>query len=106
MRMQVIRVLLRIGIKALLDGTLGREAARQRNCDAVLEEIARKLDARKANGAASDAKPRSGRTGRAGRGSRKLGSLPRRSKPYTRAPRLCRGWRNHVRRYPPIVSKG
>jgi hypothetical protein len=55
MQMQVIRVLLPIGIKALLDGSLGREAARERNRAAVLEEIARKLDARKANGATSDA---------------------------------------------------
>jgi hypothetical protein len=34
---------------------LGRGAARERNRAAVLEDIARKLDARKANGAAADA---------------------------------------------------
>jgi hypothetical protein len=44
-----------IGIKAVLNGSLGREAARERNRDAVLEELARRLDARKAKGAASDA---------------------------------------------------
>jgi hypothetical protein len=43
MRMQVLRVILRIGIKALLDGKLGLEAARERNRDAVLEELARRL---------------------------------------------------------------
>jgi hypothetical protein len=53
--MQVLRILWRIGIKALLNGSLDREAARQRNREAVLEEFARPLDARQANGAASDA---------------------------------------------------
>ena len=33
-----------IGIKALLDGKLGREAARERDRDSVLEELARRLD--------------------------------------------------------------
>jgi hypothetical protein len=42
MQMQVIRVLLPIGIKALLDGSFGREAARERNRAAVLEELDRK----------------------------------------------------------------
>jgi hypothetical protein len=45
MQMQVIRILWRIGIKALLDGKLGREAARERNRAAVLEELGRKLRA-------------------------------------------------------------
>jgi hypothetical protein len=42
MQMQVIRVLLPIGIKAVLNGSLGREAARERNRDAVLEKLARR----------------------------------------------------------------
>jgi hypothetical protein len=42
----VIRVLLPISVKALLDGTLGREAARERNREAVLERIEAALDAR------------------------------------------------------------
>jgi len=42
---QVTRVLLSIGIKAALDGTLAREAARERNRSAVLEEFARQLGA-------------------------------------------------------------
>jgi len=44
-----------ISVKALLDGTLGREAARERYRNAVFKEIARRRAARKANGAASDA---------------------------------------------------
>jgi hypothetical protein len=43
---QVSRVIFMIGIKALLDGKLGREAARERNRAAVLEELDRKLRAR------------------------------------------------------------
>jgi hypothetical protein len=43
MRMQVMRIVLAIGIKALLDGKLVRDAARERNRDAVLEELARRL---------------------------------------------------------------
>jgi hypothetical protein len=39
MQMQVIRVLLPIGIKALLDGTLGRETARERHREEALERI-------------------------------------------------------------------
>jgi len=42
-RMQVTRVVFMIGVKALLDGKLGREAARERNGDAVLEELDRNL---------------------------------------------------------------
>jgi hypothetical protein len=47
MRMQVLRVILRIGIKALLDGTLGRDAARERDRQRVLAELA--LDLRSAD---------------------------------------------------------
>ena len=45
MQMQVIRVLLPIGIKALLDGSLDREAARERNRARVLEKLDRELRA-------------------------------------------------------------
>jgi hypothetical protein len=53
MRMQVSRVILRIGIKALLDGTLGREAARERDRERVLGELLRGFQERE--GAARDA---------------------------------------------------
>ena len=43
LQMQVMRVLLPIGIKALLDGSLAREVDRERNRAAVLEELDRKL---------------------------------------------------------------
>jgi hypothetical protein len=43
MQMQVMRVLLPIGIKAMLDGTLAREAARERDRQRLLEELDRKL---------------------------------------------------------------
>jgi len=42
---QVMRVLWSIGIKALLDGTLAREAARERDRAAMLKELARDLSA-------------------------------------------------------------
>src|SRR5262249_2039735 len=42
---QVMRVFLSIGIKAPLDGTLAREAQRERNRVAVLDELTRKLGA-------------------------------------------------------------
>ena len=45
-RMQVTRVVFMIGVKALLDGTLGREAARQRNRAAALERLTEALRAR------------------------------------------------------------
>src|SRR5215831_16390920 len=45
MQMQVIRVLLPIGIKAALDGSLDREIARERNRAAVLEALDRKVRA-------------------------------------------------------------
>ena len=44
-QMQVMRVLLSIGIKAYLDGSLDREAARDRNRAVVLEKLARDLSA-------------------------------------------------------------
>jgi hypothetical protein len=44
-RMQVIRVVFVVGAKALLDGTLGREAARGRERERVLAEMARDLRA-------------------------------------------------------------
>ena len=40
---QVMRVLLSIGIKAALDGTLDRELARERSRAAVLDELDRQL---------------------------------------------------------------
>ena len=45
-RMQVIRVVFVVGAKAHLDGTLGREAARGRERDRVLAEMAQDLRAR------------------------------------------------------------
>jgi hypothetical protein len=41
-QMQVIRDLLKIGVKAVLDGTLAREVARERDRWRVLEELARR----------------------------------------------------------------
>src|SRR5262249_3632584 len=41
-QMQVMRVLLRIGPKAMLDGSLDREAARERDWQRVVDELARK----------------------------------------------------------------
>jgi hypothetical protein len=38
-RMQVTRVVFMVGAKALFDGKLGREAARERDCERVLEEL-------------------------------------------------------------------
>jgi hypothetical protein len=43
MQMQVMRILLSIGIKAALDGSLDRDLARDRNRAAMLEELARDL---------------------------------------------------------------
>jgi hypothetical protein len=37
--MQVIRVLMRIGVKAQLDGTLQREAALERNRERILADL-------------------------------------------------------------------
>jgi hypothetical protein len=41
--MQVIRILSRIGLKAVLDGT-AREAARERDRERTLEELTRKAN--------------------------------------------------------------
>ena len=38
--MQVMRILLRVGVKAVLDGTLAREAARERNRERVIANLA------------------------------------------------------------------
>ena len=43
MQMQVMRILLPIGIKAMLDGSLDRDLARERDRAAMLEELARDL---------------------------------------------------------------
>ena len=40
-RVQVVRVVFTICVKAMLDGTLDREAARERNRERVLTELAR-----------------------------------------------------------------
>ena len=40
-QMQVLRVFLLIGLKAVLDGTLAREAARERDRERILEELSR-----------------------------------------------------------------
>jgi hypothetical protein len=42
-RMQVTRVVFAIGVKALLDGRLGREAARERDRHRILDEVERRL---------------------------------------------------------------
>jgi hypothetical protein len=44
-RVQVMRIIFATGTKALLDGTLGREAVRERSRAAVLEELHRELRA-------------------------------------------------------------
>jgi hypothetical protein len=49
-RMQVLRIVFAIGIRPLLDGTLGREAARERNREAVLERIDAAIRARQRSG--------------------------------------------------------
>jgi hypothetical protein len=55
MQMQVMRVLLRIGIKAALDGSLDREAAFERNRERILDELLRDLKShRQPDGAAAD----------------------------------------------------
>ena len=46
MQMQVMRVLLPIGIKAVLDGSLDRELTRERNRAAALDELHHKLGAK------------------------------------------------------------
>jgi hypothetical protein len=46
--MQVTRVVFMIGVKALLDGTLGREAGRERNRDAELARLSEAVRTRHA----------------------------------------------------------
>jgi hypothetical protein len=46
MQMQVMRVLLPIGIKAALDGSLDRELTRERSRAAALDELHHKLGAK------------------------------------------------------------
>src|SRR5262249_45901267 len=41
-QMQVMRVFLRIGLKAVLDGTLAREAVRERDRQRIVEELTRR----------------------------------------------------------------
>ena len=55
MQMQVIRVLWPIGIKALFDGKLGRDAARERQRTAALEAMRRALATRQSESAAPEA---------------------------------------------------
>jgi hypothetical protein len=43
LKMQVIRIIFRIGTKEMLNGTLAREAARERDRPRVLAELARDL---------------------------------------------------------------
>jgi hypothetical protein len=45
--LQVMRIIFMIGVKALLDGKLGREAARERDRQRILAEMARDLRARR-----------------------------------------------------------
>jgi len=45
-QMQVIRVLLKIGVKAMLDGRLGREAARERDLERIFGELLRGFEER------------------------------------------------------------
>jgi hypothetical protein len=83
LRTQVWRVVFVIGIRALLDGKLDREAARERNRAAILEGLDRKLaGADRPDGAASEAWPRSGKSGPRGEGlaiMRQLGNCARSS---------------------------
>jgi len=48
-QMQVMRILLRIGLKAMLDGTLARAAARERDKDRILGELIDGLEERAAH---------------------------------------------------------
>jgi len=50
-QMQVLRVFLLIGLKAVLDGTLAREATRERDRERILEELARGFEEHAARGA-------------------------------------------------------
>jgi hypothetical protein len=55
MRMQLLRVILPIGIKALPDGKVGRDAARERDRGRRLEELARAFGIGQREGAAPEA---------------------------------------------------
>jgi hypothetical protein len=44
MKVQVIRIVLRICVKAMLDGTLERDAARERDWDRILGELIRRFE--------------------------------------------------------------
>jgi hypothetical protein len=44
MKVQVIRIVLRICVKAMLDGTLERDAARERDRDRILGELIRRFE--------------------------------------------------------------
>jgi hypothetical protein len=48
-----MRIVLAVGIRALLDGKLGRETARERNRTAVLDDLARQFGEKE--GAAANA---------------------------------------------------
>ena len=71
-RWQVWRVVFTIGVKAMLDGTLERGIARERDRERRLEELARRLGADAPEPCGKIAEPRSGKTGVPGRGGRKL----------------------------------
>jgi hypothetical protein len=74
-QMQVIRILLRIGLKAVLDGTLAREAARERDRQRILEGLARR------EFGASDDRNGTGKTGSAaGVASKNRGALVNRGR--------------------------
>ena len=49
--MQVMRVVFTICIKAALEGRIGREAARERDRERILEELARGFEERAARNA-------------------------------------------------------
>jgi hypothetical protein len=53
-RLQVMRIIFAIGAKALLDGKLVRDAARERNRDAVLERLSSGLRTRLRDGAEAE----------------------------------------------------
>jgi hypothetical protein len=46
-RMQVTRVVFQVGVKAMLDGTLGRQAALEREHDRVLSELVSEFEERR-----------------------------------------------------------
>jgi hypothetical protein len=44
MKIQVIRIVFRICVKAMLDGTLERDAARERDRDRILGDLIREFE--------------------------------------------------------------